>query len=155
MNGCLVRPLASGQGRTYWKRRFLDALVLTVYELRNFKLFVKNKATGNASWRCSYYTNHWNWTAKGVSFCQWVLLYTYLSWGCSALLVSTNRAMRRPIHCGTSDRSWLHVSFSVWDKNINVKLRLLESWPCNGANKASKNWLLNSSPITNVQDNVG
>lgn len=30
MNGCFMRPLAGGQERTYLKRRFLDALVLTV-----------------------------------------------------------------------------------------------------------------------------
>lgn len=107
---------AGGQERTYWKRRFLDALVLTCWNFANSSLFVKNKATGNASWRCSYYTNHWYWTAKGVSFCQWVLLYTYLSWGWSALLVSTNKGNAKASASGTSDRSWLHVSFSIWDE---------------------------------------
>ena len=32
-------------------------------------------------------------------------LYTYTGVGLSALLVSTGRAMRRPLHCGTSDRT--------------------------------------------------
>ena len=118
---------AGGQERTYWKRRFLDALVLTIQELRNFKQSVKNKATGTPLVRCSYYTDHWYRTAKGVSFCQWVLLYTYLSWGWSALLVSTDWAMRRPLNRGTSDRSWLHVLFSIWDE-INNNIPLLE--PC-------------------------
>ena len=31
--------------------------------------------------------------------------------GLSALLVSTNRAMREPIDRGTSDKDWLHVFF--------------------------------------------
>ena len=55
MNGCFMRPLAGGQERTYLKRRFLDALVLTIQELRNFKQSVKNKATGNAP--CKVYAN--------------------------------------------------------------------------------------------------
>lgn len=32
------------------------------------------------------------------------LLYTYTGVGLSALLVSTYRAMRRPLDCGTGDR---------------------------------------------------
>ena len=37
--------------------------------------------------------------------CQECFLYTYTGVGLSALLVSTGRAMRRPLHCGTSDRT--------------------------------------------------
>ena len=36
--------------------------------------------------------------------CQECFLYIYTGVGLSALLVSTGRAMRRPLHCGTSDR---------------------------------------------------
>ena len=36
---------------------------------------------------------------------QECFLYTYTGVGLSALLVSTGRAMRRPLHCGTSDRT--------------------------------------------------
>ena len=37
--------------------------------------------------------------------CQECFLYIYTGVGLSALLVSTGRAMRRPLHCGTSDRT--------------------------------------------------
>ncbi len=37
------------------------------------------------------------------------VLYIYIGVGLMALLVSTDRAMREPLECGTSDRIWLHV----------------------------------------------
>lgn len=38
-----------GWAMTLWKRRLLDALVLTLWNFANFKLFVKNKATVDAT----------------------------------------------------------------------------------------------------------
>ena len=73
------------------------ALVLTVEESRKFKLLVKNKATG---------------TSHGVFiYSPYLLLSLIADWvsnifisvGLSALLVSTNRAMREPFYRGTSD----------------------------------------------------
>lgn len=44
----------------------------------------------------------------------------YIGVGLSALLVSTIRAMRRPLHCGASDKNWLHV-FYVYNARLLVK----------------------------------
>ncbi len=41
------------------------------------------------------------------------MIYTYIDVGLSTLLVSTNRAMRRPLHRGTSNKVRLHVFFIV------------------------------------------
>ena len=73
------------------------------------KLFVKNKATGTPLDRCmlicaSLMTYSHNCTQLSVRVIAYIPLV-----GLSALLVSTNRAMRRPIGCGTSNRSWLHA----------------------------------------------
>ena len=39
-------------GMTFWKRRLLDALVLTIENFATSIRFVKNKATVNVSWVC-------------------------------------------------------------------------------------------------------
>ena len=69
-----------------------------VLELRNFKLSVKNKATGTPH-GMFIYNPHWLFVfiAERES-------YILISVGLSTLLVSTNRAMRRPFYRGTSNR---------------------------------------------------
>ena len=51
--------------------------------------------------------------------CQECFLYTYTGVGLSALLVSTYRAMRRPIDRGTSDRMALRFFFLCISCNDN------------------------------------
>ena len=43
------------------------------------------------------------------------VIYTCIGVGLSALLVSTNRAMRRPLHRGTSNKVRLHVFLYIND----------------------------------------
>ena len=52
--------------------------------------------------RCIIYSPHWLRTFMFVG--REGELYTYIGVGLSALLVSTNRAMRRPFYRGTSGR---------------------------------------------------
>ena len=54
--------------------------------------------------RCIIYSHQWLRTTLAFVV-KGVFLYTYTSVGLSTLLVSTGRAMRRPLHCGTSDRT--------------------------------------------------
>ena len=48
------------------------------------------------------------------------VIYTCIGVGLSALLVSTNRAMRRPLHRGTSNKVRLHVFLYVIYLNTNI-----------------------------------
>ena len=54
--------------------------------------------------RCIIYSPHWLRTVLLFVVKSAFYIFT-LAWGLSALLVSTGRAMRRPLHCGTSDRT--------------------------------------------------
>ena len=45
------------------------------------------------------------------------VLYTYIGVGLSTLLVSTNRAMRRPLHRGTGNKGRLHVFLYLYFVN--------------------------------------
>lgn len=94
-----------------------------VLELRNFKLLVKNKAAGTPQGVYYIYPN-----------CRYVLkcmaqdgvLYIHFCVGLSALLVSTNRAMRRPQHVErATDR--LHAFFIC--KSLTKK-RPIEACGC-------------------------
>ena len=69
---------------TYIQRRFLNALGLTLWESRKFKLVVKNQSNGNAPW--------------GVIIVPiYMVGYDiYTGVGLSALLGTTTRAMREP-----------------------------------------------------------
>ena len=81
--------------------------------LANSRLLVKNKATGTPlNCMYSYVDFRLSKTCVDVG-----LLYIYV--GLSALLVSTNRAMREPIHSGTSDKDWLHVFLCILVNGIN------------------------------------
>ena len=70
---------------------------LPLYKSRKFKLLVKNKATGT-SHGVFIYSPYWLLV---------IIVYEesniIISVGLSALLVSTNRAMREPFYRGTSD----------------------------------------------------
>ena len=95
-----IIPDAEGSGGIHiHKKALLDALVLTIQESRKFKQLVKNKATGTPQgcFIC---------TARSVPYINRVEgeLYTNIGVGLSALLVSTNWAMREPLNRGTSDR---------------------------------------------------
>ena len=93
------------KGLIHIHKRRTERFVFDVLELRNFKLLVKNKATR---------------TPQGVYYicpnCRYALrrmaqegvLYIHFCVGLSALLVSTNRAMRRPQHVERA-ADWLHV----------------------------------------------
>ena len=64
------------------------------------RLLVKNKATETPH-GCIICNYHWHWFTPMLI----VVFYIYTFVGLSALLVSTRRAMRRPIDRGTSDRT--------------------------------------------------
>ena len=64
---------------------------------------VKNKATRNVSW--VYCIQSSLASDDSIVCCQERFLYTYTGVGLSALLVSTDRAMRRHTNRGTSDRT--------------------------------------------------
>ncbi len=73
--------------------------------------------------------------------CQEDLLYTYTGVGLSALLVSTYRAMRRPIDRGTSDRMALRFFF-LCIQNINQSNNT--EWSCcsNGNGMRLEKWFI-------------
>ena len=75
-------------------------------ELRNFKLSVKSKATGTP--QEVYYIHALGVAMRSLRVAQQVVLYIYIGVGLSALLVSTDRAMRRPQHVERAD-DWLHA----------------------------------------------
>ena len=75
----------------------------------NSQLLVKNKATGTP--HEVYYIQPSLASDDSVVRCQERFLYIYTGVGLSALLVSTGGAMRRPLHCGTSDRTGSTFSF--------------------------------------------
>ena len=69
--------------------------------LANSKLLVKDKATGTPLEM--YYIRPYRLLALNVKVPYKEFIYIRV--GLSALLVWTNRAMREPIHSGTSDRT--------------------------------------------------
>ena len=71
-------------------------------ESRKFKQLVKNKATGT-SHGMFIYSPHWLFTLLGDMLLS--VFYILIGVGLSALLVSTNRAMREPFYRGTSIRT--------------------------------------------------
>ena len=96
-----IIPFTEGSGgNAYIQKALLNALVLTIQESRKFKQLVKDKATGTPQgcFIC---------TARSVPYINRVEgeLYTNIGVGLSALLVSTNWAMREPLNRGTSDRT--------------------------------------------------
>ena len=66
-----------------------------IVESRKFKQLVKNKATGT-SHGMFIYSPHWIFTLSGDS--PLGVFYILINVGLSALLVSTNRAMREPYY---------------------------------------------------------
>lgn len=78
------------------------ALVLTIDELRKFNCKSKTKQCRTP--HEVYYIQLSLASDDSIVRCQEDFLYTYTGVGLSALLVSTYRAMRRPIDRGTSDR---------------------------------------------------
>ena len=69
--------------------------------LASSKLLVKDKATGTPLEM--YYIHPYKFLALNIQVLYKEFIYIRV--GLSALLVSTNRAMREPIHSGTSDRT--------------------------------------------------
>ena len=87
-----LRRLNQGDGHIMI-RRLLDAFVLTVYELRNLILFVKDKAMVNAP--------------MGVLYAYLIIqgvLHIHLRGAFVHCSFRRIRAMRRPIDCGTSKK---------------------------------------------------
>ena len=83
-------------------------------ELRNFKLSVKSKATGTP--QGVYYIYALGVAMRSLRVAQQVVLYIYIGVGLSALLVSTDRAMRRPRHVERAD-DWLHAFWYITRTN--------------------------------------
>ena len=81
--------------------------------LANSRLLVKNKATGTPLICIYSYVDF----RLIIPFVDVGLLY--IDVGLSALLVSTNKAMREPIHSGTSNKGWLHVFLCILVNGIN------------------------------------
>ena len=98
------KPRWAEVGQTYIHIR--RNCTLWFWQCKNFansQLLVKNKATGTP--HEVYYIQPSLASDNSIVRCQECFLYTYTGVGLSALLVSTGRAMRRPLHCGTSDRT--------------------------------------------------
>ena len=96
------KPRWAEVGQTYIHIR--RNCTLWFWQCKNFansQLLVKNKATGTP------HEVYYRWSSLAsddsafdvMSVCH--IIYTDV--GLSTLLVSTGRAMRRPLHCGTSD----------------------------------------------------
>ncbi len=68
--------------------------------------------------RCIFIYSHCIRIQTNAKRENYIILYTGV--GLSALLVSTYRAMRRPLDRGTSDRDWLHAFFVL---NIHLCLK--------------------------------
>ena len=109
---CIVKPLLKALvvgclGRHIYIKGVTVRFGFDVLELRKFKLLVKNKATGTPL-GCIIYI-----PIKMLCLFLWVdvscgMDYIYIYVGLSALLVSANRAMRRPQHVERA-ADWLHV----------------------------------------------
>ena len=98
------KPRWAEVGQTYiWYKAFLYALVLTIDELRKFNCKSKTKQCRTP--HEVYYILSSLASDDFIVCCYECILYTYTGVGLSALLVSTYRAMRRPIDRGTSDRT--------------------------------------------------
>jgi hypothetical protein len=102
-------------------------LVLTVEESRKFKLLVKNKATGT-SHGVFIYSPYWLLV---------IIVYEesniIISVGLSALLVSTNRAMREPFYRGTSDSTGSTFFMSEYEI-YNINRHFGSQWHLNTSN---------------------
>ena len=98
-----------------WKSQWEEAGFRFIHIRRNCTLwFWRHKNFATSNWlsktkqrerlmRCNLYTTPL--ASIGSSVIAFLgILYTYISVGLSALLVSTIRAMRRPLWRGTSDR---------------------------------------------------
>ena len=95
-------PMGRGWADIHMVKAFLYALVLTIDELRKFNCKSKTKQCRTP--HGVYYIQLSLASDDSIVRCQECFLYTYTGVGLSALLVSTYRAMRRPIDRGTSDR---------------------------------------------------
>ena len=89
----------------YIQRRFLNALGLTLWESRKFKLVVKNQSNGNAPW--------------GVIIVPILMVGydIYIGVGLSALLGTTTRAMREPSKRGPGTELAPRFSCVCWTWN--------------------------------------
>ena len=104
------KPRWAEVGQTYiWYKAFLYALVLTIDELRKFNCKSKTKQCRTPHDIYSSHCLRMFYTFVGRES----RLYTYTGVGLSALLVSTYRAMRRPIDRGTSDRMALRFFLCI------------------------------------------
>ena len=109
-----LRRLNQGDGHIMI-RRLLDAFVLTVYELRNLILFVKDKAMVNAP--------------MGVLYAYLIIqgvLHIHLRGAFVHCSFRRIRAMRRPIDCGTSKKCG--STFFVLCTNIINYISPFGSW---------------------------
>ena len=98
------KPRWAEVGQTYIHIR--RNCTLWFWQCKNFansQLLVKDKATGTP--HGVYYIQSSLASDDSIVRCQECFLYIYTGVGLSALSVSTGRAMRRPLHCGTSDRT--------------------------------------------------
>ena len=86
-------PKGRGGGQTFIKKGVTVRFGFDVLELRNFRQIVKNKATGTPH-GMFIYSPHWLFALSGDSPMSG--FYILIGVGLSALLVSTNRAMREP-----------------------------------------------------------
>ena len=116
-------PKASMGRHTYGIRRFCT---LWFWRSMNFANSTVSQKQSNAErlMRCIIYSSHclrMFYTFVGRES----RLYTYTGVGLSALLVSTYRAMRRPIDRGTSDRMALRFFLCI---NCNNNLLKFRKW---------------------------
>ena len=104
-------PMGRGWADIYITKGVTDALVLTIRELRNFNCLSRTKQWGRPI-GCIICSPHWLRTLR--AFVAGVdTLYIYIGVGLPALLVSTDRAMRRPTNRGTGNRLAPRFAFCI------------------------------------------
>ena len=97
----LKAPKGWKRARYIYIKGVTERFGFDIVESRKFKQLVKNKATGT-SHGMFIYSPHWIFAFSGNI--PLGVFYILIGVGLSALLVSTNRAMREPFYRGTSIR---------------------------------------------------
>ena len=125
-NPCWKPTIGLRWGYIYINKGVTDALVLTVYELRNFNCRSETKQWGRPM-GCIIYSPHW------LRTCQRSLVgrvnYIHASaWGFRHCSFRLTGAMRRPIDRGTSSRLAPRFRFCI-SKKLNINCQSGSRWP--------------------------
>ena len=131
LNGSLVRPLARGQERTYWKRRFLDALVLTTYELRKSNwIFYKYLIIKHSYLIINFWETKQKQKWRETRFCSFTCFPCFLSCQIPSFLCLDEKTIVRFVGLICFLRTtWLGVSFpynqfGCWNPSVKLAIAL-------------------------------